>query len=60
MKWFTNIKRHVSRPLFTRSADTPDGRRTLAEANRLEWLYPELSDAELIRLAYWGASGSSE
>lgn len=56
---FRAIARHVRRPLFWRSATTPDGWRTLSEANRLEWAYPDLSDAELIRLAYWGASGEA-
>lgn len=49
------------RPLWTRKADTQEGNEVLAEARQLS-RDPEnqnLSDGELIRLAYWGVSGEA-
>lgn len=51
----------TKRPLWTRTAETADGKATLEDARRLSMdpQYYDLSDAELIRLAYYGASGAS-
>lgn len=51
-----------SRPLWRRVADTDEGNLILAEARHLsrDPRYAHLSDAELIRLAYWGASGNED
>jgi hypothetical protein len=48
-----------TRALWGRKAETPEGDRILREARRLACTreYCMLSDGELIRLAYWGASG---
>lgn len=49
------------RPLWHRQADTAEGHEILAEARRLS-LQPEhegLTDGQLIRLAYWGATGDA-
>ena len=42
-----------------RRTETDEGARILAEARKLKRLpeYAHLSDGELIRLAYWGATG---
>lgn len=50
------IRAAKARPLWRRTADSPDGRDILYEAQRLSLLAANqhLSDAELIRLAYWG------
>jgi hypothetical protein len=47
------------RRLWTMTAVTPDGHATLAAARRLACnpTYRKLSDGELLRLAYWGATG---
>ena len=47
------------RPLYRRRADTKEGNCVLDEARLLSRLpeYADLTDAELIRLAYWGMSG---
>lgn len=51
-----------SRPLWTRKAETPEGNEILQEARYLSMdsKFSHLSDAELIRLAYWGSSGASD
>ena len=48
------------RPLWRRRALTFEGNEILHEARKLSKLpeYEGLSDGELIRLAYWGASGT--
>jgi hypothetical protein len=50
---------YKSRPLRRRRAQTVHGTRVLVEARALAKMpeYMHLSDAELIRLAYWGSSG---
>jgi hypothetical protein len=61
VQWIARYRKARSRPLWWRVADTADGNRTLAEARRLA-LHPEyadLTDGQLIRLAYWGAAGES-
>lgn len=50
--------KHTARVLYRRIAETTEGNKTLDIARALARL-PEnetLSDAELIRLAYWGQS----
>lgn len=37
-----------------------ESRRIVGEAYRLRHQYPDLSGPELVRLVYWGASGSKE
>jgi len=51
--------RPQDRPLWKRTAETVEGEAILAEARRLscDRQYMHLSDSELIRLAYFGASG---
>lgn len=46
----------LARPLWRRRAETPEGNATLCEARRLSLLpeYANLTDGQLIRLAYWG------
>ena len=39
---------------------TKEGAHVVAVALNLQRQYPNLSGPELIRLAYWGASGSTE
>lgn len=50
------------RPLWHRRAATREGNTILREARRLSLLpeYADLTDGQLIRLAYWGASGAAE
>lgn len=48
----------ATRHLWTRQAETVEGNRVLNEARDLARKYPNLSDGELIRLAYWGVSGT--
>lgn len=36
-----------------------EGRDIIREATTLSYQHPDLSGPELIRLAYWGASGAS-
>lgn len=50
------------RPLWRRRAETAEGEVTLWRARQLSKMpaYAHLSDAELIRLAYWGASGEPD
>lgn len=40
--------------------ETAEGRQVLGEAQRLRHQHPGLSGPELVRLAYWGASGTQE
>lgn len=40
--------------------ETKEGWNILMEAQRIRHQYPELSGPELVRLVYWGASGSPE
>ncbi len=50
------------RPLWKRRAETPEGKEVLDKARRLAW-HPDcwdLDDGQLIRLAYWGASGDRD
>lgn len=51
--------RPQDRALWTRNAETREGQRILADARILSQnpQYADLSDTELIRLAYWGVSG---
>lgn len=51
--------RPQDRPLWRRMADTKEGHEILSEARRLSRLpeYADLTDGQLIRLAYWGATG---
>lgn len=48
--------------LFWRRTETKEGGRIVSDAWALSCLpqYRHLSDAELIRLAYWGASGEED
>lgn len=46
--------------LFVRRADTKEGNDILREAYLLAHEYPDLSEGECIRLAYWGASGAKD
>lgn len=50
------------RPLLTRTADTREGNEVLCKARLFSWMprYAHLTDGELIRLAYWGASGDPD
>lgn len=52
----------VSKRLFWRRAETPEGNRTVWAAFWLSLLkeYAHLSEGELLRLAYWGASGEAQ
>lgn len=52
--------RPQDRPLWTRKAETSEGYAVLHAAKMLAFKHPEMSDGELIRLAYWGASGKIE
>lgn len=45
--------------LARRTADTPEGQRILNEARELSKAYPELTEGQLIRLAYWGTPGDA-
>jgi hypothetical protein len=51
-----------ARPLWQRRAMTTEGNMILREARRLSLSpeYADLTDGQLIRLAYWGASGEAE
>lgn len=54
--------RHArQRPLWHRQADTREGNQILEEARRLSCLKQNehLTDAQLIRLAYWGTPGDA-
>lgn len=42
------------------STTTRDGSRTVSQALALQPKYPDLSSGELVRLAYWGASGARD
>jgi hypothetical protein len=50
------------RPLERLRAETPEGTRVILEARMLARRpqYAHLSDGELLRLAYWGASGETD
>lgn len=54
--------RAKDRPLWRRVADTKEGNATLHEARLLSQLseYADMTDGQLIRLAYWGASGNDD
>lgn len=49
----------ISKRLFWRRAETAEGAQTVREAYKLSRMveYAHLSEGELLRLAYWGASG---
>lgn len=49
--------RPQDRPLWARTADTAEGRKVLDEARALSFEHPQLTDGQLIRLAYWGVPG---
>lgn len=53
--------RPQDRPLWRRKADTKEGGDALDTARSLSRLpeYTDLTDGELIRLAYWGVSGDA-
>lgn len=62
MSIFSIVKRNPVRKYLWRKllqTETRDGTSTVLEALDLQRLYPDLSGPELIRLAYWGASGSA-
>ena len=40
--------------------NTREGWYVLAEAERIRHQYPDLSGPELVRLVYWGASGTPQ
>lgn len=52
----------VSKRLSRRRAETLEGDQTILEAFRLSLRpeYAHLSEGELLRLAYWGASGEAD
>lgn len=45
--------------LARRNADTPEGQRIVSRARELSTGHPDLTEAQLIRLAYWGAPGDA-
>ena len=56
-------KRHKSDAYFKMKFNErldQDAHRILCEAQSLRHQYPGLSGPELVRLVYWGASGSTE
>jgi len=52
--WKDARRRLLDRAHATRN---PDTRQILSKAASLAKVNPNLSDAELVRLAYWGVSG---
>ena len=44
-------------PLASRRAETPEWQQVINRAHRLAWSHPDLTEAQLIRLAYWGVPG---
>lgn len=56
------IRAAKRRPLWRRSADSLEGIRIIIDARwfAVDPRYCHMSDGELIRLAYWGASGTPE
>ena len=57
------MKRHPADEYFKAKFHEPMGREAHAivfEAHTLRHRYPDLSGPELVRLVYWGASGSVE
>lgn len=58
-QWLEFRRSARARPLWRRRAVTECGKRTLALSRRLSLMpeYQGLTDAQLIRLAYWGAAG---
>lgn len=53
------IPDYMKRPLWKRTADTKEGNMILHQARMFSMMeiYKNLTDGELIRLAYWGHSG---
>ena len=61
-QFVTLLMKARDRPLWRRRAMTSEGNAVLREARRLSRVpeYADLTDGQLIRLAYWGASGAAE
>lgn len=61
-KWRPLVGRCPGTPgerLARRHADTPEGQRIVNKACELSKVYPELTEGQLLRLAYWGVPGDA-